>query len=81
MASYRIVLRIDVDEDDVVRSRGEDTLKELKQSEKDYLRAHIENEVGWLEQSFSRVETESVTRLRERRQSSKKPKSLQKSKK
>ncbi len=74
MATYRVVLRIDVGEDDVLRNRGENALRELKEGEGDYLRAHVENEVGWLEQSFSRVETESVTRLRESGRTSKDPK-------
>ena len=80
MAMFRVVLRIDVDEDDIVKSRGKETLKELKQEGGDYLLAHVENEMGWLEQSFSCVETESVTRLRERRQTSK-GKSVRKPKK
>ncbi len=73
MATYRVVLCIDVDDEDIIKSRGEDTLKELKRGKGDYLLAHVENEIGWLEQSFSRVETESITRLRERRQTSKVP--------
>ena len=80
MATYRVVLRIDVDADDIIKSRGKDTLKELKESVGDYLLAHVENEMGWLEQSFSRVETESVTRLRERKQTPM-SKSVRKSKK
>ena len=80
MATYLVVLRIDVDADDIIKSRGKDTLKELKESEGDYLLAHVENEIGWLEQSFSRVETESVTRLRERKQTPK-SKSVRKLKK
>ena len=80
MATYRVVLRIDVDEDDIIKSRGKETLKELKHEGGDYLLAHVENEMGWLEQSFSCVETESVTRLRERRQTSK-SKSVRKPKK
>lgn len=75
MATYRVVLRVDVDEDDILRSRGEDVLAELKESEEDCLRAHVEHEVGWLEDSFSRVETQSVARLRERRQGLKRIKS------
>ncbi len=75
MASYRVVLRVDVGEDDVVRSRGEETLKALKEAEEDYLRAHVEQEIGWLEQSFSQVETQSVTRLHEPRRPLKKIKS------
>ncbi len=71
MATYRVVLRIDVDEDDILKNRGEQTLAELKENEKDYLRAHVEQEIGWLEQSFSRVETQSVTRLNEPRRTSK----------
>ena len=63
MATYRVVLRIDVSEDDIIRNRGENTLKELKEGGSDFLLAHIENEMGWLEHSFSRLETESVTRL------------------
>jgi hypothetical protein len=71
MAAYRVVLRIDVDKDDIVRNHGKKTLKELKESEDDYLYAHVESEMGWLEQSFSRVEIEEITRLREKRQTSK----------
>lgn len=67
MKTYRVVLRVDVNEKDVLKSRGADVLKELKEGKEDYLRAHIENEMGWLEQSFSRVETESVTRLGKRK--------------
>lgn len=63
MATYRVVLLIDVDECDIARSRGEETLKRLKANSDDYLLNHVENEMGWLEQSFSRVEIESVTRV------------------
>ena len=80
MATYRVILRIDVYEEDIIRSRGKETLKELKESEDDCLRAHVENEMGWLEQSFSRLETESVTRLSERRHTPK-SESVRKSKK
>lgn len=68
MATYRVVLRVDVDKDAVLSSRGAEVFKELEESEEDYLRAHIENEMGWLKDSFSRVETESVTRLGKRKQ-------------
>lgn len=71
MATYRVVLRVDVDEDDILKSRGEQILNELKEGEEDYLCAHIENEIGWLKDSFSRVETESVTRLGKRKQTRK----------
>lgn len=74
MATYRVILRIEVDEDDILKSRGEDTLAELKENEKDYLRAHVENEMGWLEDSFGHVKTQSVTRLWERKQGSQRPK-------
>ena len=80
MATYRIVLRIDVYRDDIVRSRGKETLKALRQDGGDYLLAHVENEMGWLEQSFSHVEIASVTRLRERKPTSK-SKFVQKSEK
>ncbi len=78
MATYRVVLCIDVDEDDIINSRGEDTLKELKKGGDDYLRAHVESEMGWLEQSFSRVETKSVTRLRGKRHFAQESKSSRK---
>jgi hypothetical protein len=80
MATYRVVLRIDVDKDDIVRSRGKETLKELRVGGGDYLLAHVENEMGWLEQSFSHVEIESVARLKEQKQASR-SESVRKSKK
>jgi len=67
MATYRVVLQIDVSASDVVRSRGKDTLRDLRAEGGDYLRAHIENEMGWLEQSFSRVEIKSITRVKPKR--------------
>lgn len=63
MATYRVVLLIDVDECDIARSRGEETLEALKADGGDYLLEHVENEMGWLEESFSCVEIESVTRV------------------
>jgi hypothetical protein len=65
LATYRVVLEIDVSARDIIKSRGRETLKDLRAEETDYLRAHIENEIGWLEQSFSRVEIESVTRVKQ----------------
>lgn len=65
MATYRAVLLIDVDDCDIARSRGEETLEALKAESDDYLLDHIENEMGWLEESFSCVEIESVTRVDE----------------
>lgn len=64
MPTYRVILQIDVDADDIIKSRGKETLRELKQEGGDYLRAHVENEMGWLEESFSHVEIESVTRVK-----------------
>ena len=66
-ATYRVILRIDVEDYDIIKSRGKDVLDKLKASDDDYLPAHIENEIEWLEQSFSHVETESVTRLDKRK--------------
>ncbi|MBM3128448.1 MAG: hypothetical protein FJ009_07390 [Chloroflexi bacterium] len=80
MATYRVVLRIDVDADDIIKSRGKETLAELKRDGGDYLFAHVENEMGWLEQSFSNVEIESITRLQESKSASK-SESVRKSKK
>ncbi len=74
MKTYRVVLRVDVNDDDICKSRGNDVLEKFKASEDDHLRAHVEHEIGWLAQSFSRVETQSVTRLREARQGLKKNK-------
>jgi hypothetical protein len=71
MATYRVTLRIDVNADDIVRSRGKETLKELQRDGGDYLREHVENEMGWLEESFSHVEIESITRLQESKSASK----------
>jgi hypothetical protein len=79
-ASYRVVLRIDVEEDDVLRSRGQETLKELKESDQDYLRDHVEHEIGWLEQSFSGVEIKSIKPLVISRQLPKMSKPARKSK-
>jgi len=74
MASYRVVLHIDVSDDDVVKNCGVEALAEMSVGAGDYLRAHVEHEIGWLDQSFSRVETQSVTRVRERKQGLKRSK-------
>ncbi|MBI5301229.1 MAG: hypothetical protein HY868_03760 [Chloroflexi bacterium] len=63
--TYRVVLRINVTDGDIRRIRGEEELGDMKQDTEDYLRDYVENEMGWLGQSFSRVETESVRQLRE----------------
>ncbi len=63
--NFRVVLLVSVNDEDIVRSRDEEALKDLKTGAEDdsYLRFYIEDEMAWLHQSFSNVKVETVERL------------------
>ena len=65
MATYRVVLEIEVEDEDVARSRSEDSLKDLKDGADgdEYLDFYIEDEMTWLHSSFGNVQVRSVKRL------------------
>ena len=65
MASYRVVLEIEVEDNDIIRSRSEDSLKDLMENADgdEYLDSYVEDEMTWLHSSFGNVEVKGVERI------------------
>ncbi len=67
MATYRVVLQVEVEDEDIVRSRDENSLEDLKENSKGdgYLDFYVEDEMAWLHRSFSTAHVKSVQRLKD----------------
>ena len=65
MAAYRVVLEIEVEDEDIARSRSKDSLKDLKEGAEgdEYLEFYVEDEMTWLHSSFGNIAVKSMKRL------------------
>lgn len=61
MQIYRVVLRVEVKDDDIIHARDTDALTDMKEGRrKDYLNQFVEDELHWAAQSFSALLVEKV---------------------
>lgn len=67
MATYRIILQVECDDENVLRQLGQDYLEEIQEDPPadDYLALYIEHELDWIRQSFNRVDVQEIKQIEE----------------
>ncbi len=63
MSEYLVTVRVFVYEDDVVRAKDAESLRQLKEEGGDYLADYVAAELEWAAHSFSRLDVEQVKQI------------------
>jgi hypothetical protein len=65
MATYRVIVHIECDDENVVRQLGQDYLEQLQDDppNNDYLALYVEHEFAWMHQSFNRIDVQEIKHI------------------